>query len=132
VLIRARTLAALSRAPVEQLRRQRTRLHQQLREVRAGARRRLQDERGLSARRALVLERKTSATARDCRERRPRELERLQLALTGHDPQRTLERGYALVQSASGEPLASAEAAQAEGDVRVRFADDTVAARIEG
>ena len=132
VLGRARTLAAFSRAPAEQLRGQRARLHQQLREARAGARRRVLDERSVSARRALVLERKARATERECRERRPRELERLRLALTGHDPQRTLERGYALVQSASGEPLASAKAARAEGDVRVRFADDTVAARIEG
>jgi exodeoxyribonuclease VII large subunit len=131
VLIRARTLAALSRAPTDQLRRQRARLHQQLRETRAGARRRVQDERNLSARRALVLERKTRATERECRERGPRELERLRLALTGHDPQRTLERGYALVQSRDGEPLATAERARSEGDVRVRFADDTVAARIE-
>jgi exodeoxyribonuclease VII large subunit len=131
VLTRARALAALSRAPTEHLRRQRTHLHQQLRETRAGARRRLQDERSLTARRALVLERKTSATARDCRERAPRELERLRLALTGHDPQRALERGYALVQSRRGEPIATAERAQQEGQLQVRFADDTVAVRIE-
>jgi exodeoxyribonuclease VII large subunit len=131
MLVRARALTALSRAPAEQLRRQRARLHQQLRETRAGARRRVQDERNVSARRALALERKASATARDCRERGPRELERLRLALTGHDPQRTLERGYALVQSRGGEPLATAERARREGEVRVRFADDTVAARIE-
>jgi exodeoxyribonuclease VII large subunit len=131
VLIRARALAAFSRAPAEQLRRQRARLHQQLREARAGARRRVQHERSVSARRALVLERKTQATARDCRERGPRELERLRLALTGHDPQRTLERGYALVGSREDEPLATAEHARREGKVRIRFADDTVAARIE-
>jgi len=131
VLARARALAALSRVPAEQLRRQRARLHQQLRETRAGARRHVQDERSVSARRALVLERKTGATARDCRERHPRELERLRLALTGHDPQRTLERGYALMQSRDGEPLATAEQARREGEVQVRFADDTVAARIE-
>ncbi len=131
VLVRARALAALSRAPAEQLRRQRVRLHQQLRETRAGARRRAQDERTVTARRALVLERKAGATARDCRERRPRELERLRLALTGHDPQRTLERGYALVQNRAGEPIATAEQAQREGRLQVRFADDTVAARIE-
>jgi exodeoxyribonuclease VII large subunit len=131
VLVRARALAGLSRAPAEQLRRQRARLHQQLRETRAGARRRVQDERSLTARRALVLERKTRATARDCRERGPRELERLRLALAGHDPQRTLERGYALVQSHSGEPITTAELARREGRLQVRFADDTVATRIE-
>lgn len=131
VLVRARALAALSRAPAEQLRRQRARLHQQLRETRAGARRRVGHERSVSARRALVLERKTQATARDCRERHPRELERLRMALMGHDPQRTLERGYALVQSREGEPIATAEHARREGKVKVRFADETVAARIK-
>jgi exodeoxyribonuclease VII large subunit len=131
VLRRARTLAGLSRAPSEQLRRQRGRLHQQLREMRAGARRRVQGERTVTTRRALVLERKATATARDCRERAPRELERLALALGGHDPQRTLERGYALVQSPTGEPLATAEQAKRQGNVQLRFADDTVAARIE-
>ena len=131
VLLRARALASLSRAPAEQLRGQRRRLHRQLREARAGARRRVEGERSLTARRAMVLERKTAATVRDCRERGPRELERLRLALTGHDPQRTLERGYALVQSRTGEPIATAGEARREGKVQVRFADDTVAAGIE-
>jgi exodeoxyribonuclease VII large subunit len=131
VLVRARALAALSRAPAEQLRKQRARLHQQLRETRAGARRRVQDERAVTTRRALVLERKARATTRDCRERGPRELERLRLALAGHDPQRTLERGYALVQTREGEPIATADQVRRAGKVRVRFADDTVAARIE-
>jgi exodeoxyribonuclease VII large subunit len=131
LLRRARTLTTLSRAPSEQLRRQRGRLHQSLREMRAGARRRVASEGKLTTRRALVLERKASATARECRERGPRELERLALALGGHDPQRTLERGYALVQSSTGEPIATAEQARRSGKVQVRFADDTVAARIE-
>lgn len=131
VLDRARSLAALSRAPSEHLSRQRSRLHQQLREVRAGSRRRLAHEQALTGRRALVLARKAQATLRDCRERRPGELERLALALAAHDPQRTLERGYALVQTPAGEPIATAERARREGEVRVRFADDTVPARID-
>jgi exodeoxyribonuclease VII large subunit len=132
VLVRARALAGLSRAPAEQLRRQRGRLHQQVREVRAGARRRVQAERAVTTRGAQGLERKTAATARECRERGPRELERLALALGGHDPQRTLERGYTLVQTPDGEPIATAERARLKRRVQVRFADDTVAARIEG
>jgi exodeoxyribonuclease VII large subunit len=131
VLVRARALAGLSRAPAEQLRRQRGRLHQQLREVRAGARRRVASEGAVTARGALVLERKAAATARECRERRRGDLERLALALGGHDPQRTLERGYALVHTPAGEPIATATQARQTGEVRVRFADDTVAARIE-
>jgi exodeoxyribonuclease VII large subunit len=132
VLERARVLQGFARAPAEQLHRQRTRLHQLLREIRAGARRRVREEQRVSARRALVLERRRQATVRDCDGRRARELEQLRLALAAHDPQRTLERGYALVQSNSGEPIATAARARREGDVRVRFADDVLAARIEG
>jgi exodeoxyribonuclease VII large subunit len=130
VLTRARLLATLSRAPAAHLDRQRARLHQLLREVRAGSRRRLGDERDVSARRALVLQRKAESVLRDCGERRARELQRLALALQGHDPQRTLERGYALVESARGEPLPSAARARTADRVRVRFADDTLDARI--
>jgi exodeoxyribonuclease VII large subunit len=128
VLTRARLLASISRAPGAHLERQRTRLHQHLREIRAGSRRRLAAEQGATARRALVLERKASSTLLECRERRPRELRRLELALAGHDPQRTLERGYALVRSADGDPLASAAAALRARSVRIRFRDGEVAA----
>jgi exodeoxyribonuclease VII large subunit len=131
VLERARALAALSRAPTEQLERQRARLHQQLREIRAGTRRRLAGERALTQRRGVVLERKTQAAIVDCRRRRSRDLERLALALAAHDPQRTLERGYALVESTTGEPLASAARTRAQERVRLRFADGTVRAGIE-
>ncbi len=130
VLSRARTLATLSRAPAAHLDRQRERLHQQLREIRAGSRRRVGFERQLTARRALVLERKVSSSLIDCRERRPRELERLALALAGHDPQRTLERGYVLAQSTDGEPIVSATAARAAGELRLRFADGALPARV--
>jgi exodeoxyribonuclease VII large subunit len=131
VLGRARALAVLSRAPAEQLARQRRRLHQQLREIRAGARRRVEDERGLTRRRGVVMARKADAAIGDCRRRRPRELERLAMALAAHDPQRTLERGYALVQGTAGEPLPSAARASERERVRLRFADGTVGARIE-
>jgi exodeoxyribonuclease VII large subunit len=131
VLGRARTLATLTRAPAGQVARQRADLHQRLREMRAAGRRRLAGERERTARRALVLERKTAATVADCGGRRPRELERLALALAAHDPQRTLERGYALVQSPAGEPIASAQTARAQAAVRLRFADGTVAAEID-
>jgi exodeoxyribonuclease VII large subunit len=130
VLARARVLATLSRAPAEHLARQRTRLHQQLREIRAGARRRAQAERELTGRRALVLQRKGDSSLLDCRRRKPRELERLALALAAHDPQRTLERGYALVQSPDGEPITTAASARTHEKVRLRFADDAVPATI--
>jgi len=130
VLSRARTLTTLTRAPSAHVERQRTRLHQRLREVRASWRRRVQSERENTTRRAIVLERKASSTVRDCRTRRTQELARLALALAGHDPQRTLERGYALVSLPGGEPIVTAAAARTAGDVRVRFADDTIPARI--
>jgi len=131
VLGRARTLAALSRAPAEQLGRQRARLHQQLREARAAARRRLALERVSTQRRGVVLERKARAAIGDCRRRHPRELERLALALAAHDPQRTLERGYALVQDNDGKPLTSAARARERERLRLRFADGSVGARVE-
>jgi exodeoxyribonuclease VII large subunit len=131
VLSRARQLAMLSRAPNAHLERQRTRLHQQLREVRAGSRRRLESERATNERRALVLARKTESSLLDCRERRPRDLERLALALAGHDPQRTLERGYALVQTSEGEAIPTAARAREAGNVQARFADGVLRARIE-
>jgi exodeoxyribonuclease VII large subunit len=133
VLTRAQTLTALSRAPAAHVERQRALLHQRLREIRAGSRRRVQTERELCTRRAVVLARKSSSTVRDCRSstRHPRELERLALALAGHDPQRTLERGYALVQSRDGTtPLATAAAAEATRKLRLRFADGTIPAKV--
>jgi exodeoxyribonuclease VII large subunit len=130
VLSRARTLTTLSRAPTAHIERQRARLHQRLREVRAGSRRRMQAERELTQRRAIVLERKANSTVRDARTRRPQELKGLALALAGHDPQRTLERGYALVQSRTGEPIASAMEARTARELELRFADDTVPAKV--
>jgi exodeoxyribonuclease VII large subunit len=131
VLSRARLLATLSRAPAAHLRRERTRLDQQLREIRAGSRRRAGDEQALIGRRALVLARKAEAALLDCRRRRPRELARLALALSAHDPQRTLERGYAVVESLDGSPLTSAPRAREAQDVRLRFADGAVPARVQ-
>ncbi len=131
VLDRARRLALLSRAPAAQLARQRSRLHQQLREIRAGSRRRLAEERRTNATRSLVVARKSEATLRECRERRPRDLERLALALAGHDPQRTLERGYVLASSAAGMPVASTAEARAAGRLSLRFADGELPTRVE-
>ncbi|HWX74702.1 MAG TPA: exodeoxyribonuclease VII large subunit [Solirubrobacteraceae bacterium] len=130
VLTRARLLATLSRAPGAHIDRQRARLHQLLREARAGSRRRIEHEWSLGVRRAIVLRRKGESELRACRERRARGLEQLALALSAHDPQRTLERGYALVQSERGEPLASAARARAARRLQVRFADDTLAAEV--
>jgi exodeoxyribonuclease VII large subunit len=80
--------------------------------------------------RAQTLARLRDSAIRDCTLRRPAGLERLRLALAAHDPERTLARGYALVEDAAGEPVTSATAARAAGRVRVRFADDAVSATV--
>ncbi len=129
VLGRARRLAELSRAPSAHLARQRRTLHQQLREIRAGSRRRLQLERATSVTRAVVLSRKSAACLLDCRERRPRELERLGLALRSHDPQRTLERGYVLAASPQGEAVTTAERAARLQELSLRFSDGILPVR---
>ena len=131
VVSRARTLASLSRAPAEHVLRHRGALHQQLRELRAGSRRRHSAERDATTTRAIVLQRKLAAARIECSQRRVRELERLTLTLGAHDPQRTLERGYALVSDRAGEPIVTAAQARKTVELTIRFADDSAAARIE-
>jgi exodeoxyribonuclease VII large subunit len=131
VVDRARTLAYFSRAPAQHVGRHRRHLHQLLRELRASARRACERGRSLTATRLLTLER-TSARAQgaDAAKRRG-ELESLALALAAHDPDRTLARGYALVQDRAGVPLGSAADAISAGDLRLRFADGTVDASVD-
>ncbi|HWH10287.1 MAG TPA: exodeoxyribonuclease VII large subunit [Solirubrobacteraceae bacterium] len=130
VLRRARALTTLSRAPGEHVARHRVTLHQRLRELRASARRRFESERRVNARRELVLARKGHAGLVDCRGRRAQELERLSLTLCAHHPERTLERGYVLVERPDGELVVSAGAARESGEVKLRFADGRVTAKI--
>ena len=131
VVQRARRLAELTRAPAEHLARERRRLHQQLRELRAVGSRRTADGRRDIRTRLMVLERKAAAAAGPDAARRRQDLERLRMALAAHDPERTLERGYALVTDGDDELVTTAAAARAAGDVSVRFRDDRVRARIE-
>jgi exodeoxyribonuclease VII large subunit len=153
VVDRARTLSAMTRAPAEHVARHRRGLHQQLRELRASARRRLAEEREVTARRLLVASRKADsaalahargraavhAAAGGLRRaapagvaRRRQDLERLALALAAHDPERTLERGYALVETAGGELVTSAARAREAGRLGLRFHDGRVAVRTAG
>jgi exodeoxyribonuclease VII large subunit len=131
VLGRARHLAALARGPAQHLARHNARLHQQLRELRAGGRRRIDSERALTRTRALVLDRKVEATRGPELRRRRATLESLASALAAHDPDRTLERGYAIVTDAQGAPVESVGQARTAGDVTVKFADGKVGAKIE-
>ena len=61
--------------------------------------------------------------------RRAETLERLRLALDAHDPQRTLERGYALVEDEHGTPLASAPRPARARRLALRLADGSLPVR---
>jgi exodeoxyribonuclease VII large subunit len=141
VLDRARTLARLSRAPSHHVARHRTKLHQHLRELRAATRRAVAAGERATLASAARLERKATAAAsagdaahrrtlahataldRVSIERRRRDLDRILATLAAHDPQRTLERGYALVEDAQGEPVTTAEAARAQPSLTLRLHD---------
>ncbi len=58
-------------------------------------------------------------------------LERTRVALRAHDPERTLERGYALAETGDGEPVTSAAEARATERLGLRFADGRLAVRID-
>jgi exodeoxyribonuclease VII large subunit len=75
--------------------------------------------------------RRLDRSAATALERRHALLRHVGMALRAHDPERTLERGYALAETGDGEPVTSAAAATAAGRVRLRFADGRVGARIE-
>jgi exodeoxyribonuclease VII large subunit len=123
---------ALSHRPSEHLQRHRARLHQLVRELRATGRRSIEERRSLGSVHLLVLrrgrERALTSEALSTR----RELERLALALAAHDPQRTLARGYALVEDRGGQLVTSAGAARGAGELSLRFHDGRVPARVLG
>jgi exodeoxyribonuclease VII large subunit len=151
---RSRHLGALARGPARALQRQRSDLNQKIREIRAASERGLA-ERGAFQRRiaTIVLERarrrggERTAAALAAERRRAEAIERsaqrslrrrrealakAAVTLRAHDPERTLERGYALVEKGAAEPVTSAAAAAAAGKVKLRFADGRVRAEIEG
>jgi len=151
---RARHLAALARGPARALQRERRVLNQKIREIRAASERGVAERSGFqhriaalvlgrarlraaeraveaeraNARRGAGLDRVAAGALRERREA----LRRAAVALRAHDPERTLERGYALAETASGEPVTSAAAAVAAAQVRLRFADGGVEAEIGG
>ncbi len=126
IVERARVLQRLSAAPAQHILRERRRLHQLLRELRASTRRAVSDRRTKAGRHVLVLERAVQRARGSDRSARGRELQRLGMALAAHDPERTLARGYALVEDRAGEPVTSAAAARTAHDLRVRFHDDAI------
>ncbi len=76
--------------------------------------------------RAAGLERAADSLA----ERRAAALRGHAAALRAADPDRALERGYAVALDASGEPLASAAATRAAGAFELRMADGSVPAQV--
>jgi exodeoxyribonuclease VII large subunit len=131
VLDRARHVAHLSRAPGEHVARQRRALHQKLREVRASAMRRARDERGATATRAGALARRATAAGGPELAARRTALDGFTLALAAHDPERVVERGYAVVDDRHGNILTTGAAAREVGEVRLYFADAAVDATVE-
>jgi exodeoxyribonuclease VII large subunit len=146
--VRSRHLGALARGPARALQRERGGLNQKIREIRAASERGLA-ERGAFQRRIATIvlgrarrraaERTAAAVGAERRRgevlarsaerslRRRREaLEKAAVTLRAHDPERTLERGYALAETAAGEPVTSAEAAAAAAEFRLRFADGRI------
>lgn len=129
---RSRHLSALARGPARALQRQRADLNRKIREVRAAAERGLA-QRALSQLRVgtVVLERARRRAIGADMEKRRDALHRASVALRAHEPERTLERGYALVEGEGGEPLTSAAEAGAAERISLRFSDGRVRARPE-
>jgi exodeoxyribonuclease VII large subunit len=152
VVTRARELAGRSRAPREHVIRHRARLHQLAREMRAAtARGRAERQRWQRRIAAVVVGRKADAAraqaarqaadlvaraaaldraGRAASQRRTEWVARSGAALRAHDPERTLERGYALALDATGEPLTGPDAVRQAGSFDLRMAGGTVPARV--
>lgn len=147
---RNRRIGELARGPARAIRGQRADLHQKLREIRAAATRRIAQRDDLNDTRRLVISRRRDATLTETataqhalttrtsalnaaagrstnlgRER----LRRTEALIRAHEPERTLERGYALVEDPSGEPVVRATQAETHDELTVRFADDALRVR---
>ncbi len=131
IVQRARRLAGLARVPGEHIARRRRELHQMLRELRASATRRRDDELVLARTHTEVLRRKAYAAAGAEALARRRTVQSLALALEAHDPRRVIERGYAMVEDRDGALVTSAARARQVRDLRITFGDASVDARIE-
>jgi exodeoxyribonuclease VII large subunit len=124
---RARHLAALARGPARALRRERIGLNQKTREMRAAAERGIGERTAFQRRIALVVLERTARRAAGPEAKGRREgLRRAEAAFRAHDPERTLERGYALAEAAGGEPLTSAAVARDLDRFSLRFADGRI------
>jgi exodeoxyribonuclease VII large subunit len=152
VASRAHHLATLARGPERALQRQRRDLNQTTRELRAASERGVELRREYQRRLAMVVLQRATRRGREAvasaqglnsrmagtldragagAVRRRREaVESLGVALRAHDPEGTLERGYALATDAAGEPVTGTAAARQAGTLGLRFADGEVAADV--
>ncbi|HEY5942623.1 MAG TPA: exodeoxyribonuclease VII large subunit [Solirubrobacterales bacterium] len=129
---RSRHLGALARGPARALQRERSSLNQKIREIRAAAERGVADRAAFQRRiGTVVLERARRRALEADMERRREALKRAAVALRAHEPERTLERGYALVEGEGGEPLTSAAEAGAAERISLRFSDGRIRAKPE-
>jgi len=127
---RSRHLVSLARGPARALRRERGALNQKTREIRAASERGLAERRGFQRRLAtVVLARAARRAAGAEADSRREALHRAAVALRAHEPERTLERGYALAETTDGEPLTSAAAARAADEINLRFSDGRIRVR---
>ncbi|MGB0120899.1 MAG: exodeoxyribonuclease VII large subunit [Solirubrobacterales bacterium] len=146
-------LVRLAGGPARAIREQRGSLNQKAREVRASS------ERGLAGRRTDLISgtgrhlatsaTRVSRTVELSKERNAgfpeqlsiriqrlvardrNHLDRHAVALRAHDPQRTLERGYARVEDTGAEPVVTSIAAKEAGEVKIHFADGVVNAGVD-
>jgi exodeoxyribonuclease VII large subunit len=122
--VRSRHLVSLARGPARALRRERIALNQKTREIRAASERGLAERRSFQRRIAVVVLDRAARRAAGAEANSRREaLHRAQVAFRAHDPERTLERGYALAEDEDGEPITSAAAARELDRINLRFAD---------
>ncbi|HEU4739524.1 MAG TPA: exodeoxyribonuclease VII large subunit [Solirubrobacterales bacterium] len=129
---RSRHLGALARGPARALQRQRDALNQKIREIRAASERGLADRTSFQRRiGTVVLERARRRALGADMEQQREALKRAAVALRAHEPERTLERGYALVEGEGGEPLTSAAEAGAAERISLRFSDGRIRAKPE-
>lgn len=124
---RTRHLGALARGPARALRRERIALNQKTREIRAASERGLGERVAFQRRIAgVVLDRAARRAAGPEAKQRRDALARAEVAFRAHDPERTLERGYALAEDADGEPVTSAASARRLDRISLRFSDDRI------
>ena len=128
VLERAHKLTHMSRAPSRQIDRERGRLHTRAERLQTGAQRQLSAADTGTVAAARALQRRARTTTANAT--RASGLTALAAALAAHDPDRTLQRGYALVTDATGAPVTSAAAARTQRAVTLRFSDASIHATI--